>query len=69
MELQVELVRHVSAQQPVLAASKVAERLQLTFSSSTFESVSSKVWLKVNQFSTEVCNWICKAILVISKII
>ncbi|KAG0582809.1 hypothetical protein KC19_3G087700 [Ceratodon purpureus] len=38
----VELVRHVSSQQPVLAASKVAERLQLTFSSSTFESVSSK---------------------------
>lgn len=50
MELQVELVRHVSSQQPVLAASTVAERLQSTFSSSTFESVSSKVWLKVNQF-------------------
>ena len=51
MEMQVELVRHVSSQQPVLAASKVAERLQLTFSSSTFESVSSKVWLEAIHFN------------------
>jgi exportin-5 len=38
----VELVRHVASQQPVLAASKVAERLQSAFSSLTLESVSSK---------------------------
>lgn len=45
MDFQVELVRHVASQQPVLAASKVAERLQSAFSSFTFESVSTKVWL------------------------
>lgn len=44
MDLQVELVRHVASQQPALAATKVAERLQSAFSMSTFESVSSKVW-------------------------
>lgn len=50
MYLQVELVRHVASQQPVLAASKVAERLQSAFSTSTLESVSSKVWLWAKQF-------------------
>lgn len=43
MNFQVELVRHIASQQPILAASKVAERLQSAFSSSTLESVSSKV--------------------------
>lgn len=43
MNFQVELVRHVASQQPILAASKVAERLQSAFSSLTLESVSSKV--------------------------
>ncbi|XP_024381271.1 protein HASTY 1 isoform X2 [Physcomitrium patens] len=38
----VELVRHVAAQQPRLATSKAAERLQMTISSSNYESVSSK---------------------------